>query len=104
MYAFGFDVKTTSLNYTVMWGGDKNNMVKVFDTVSGVVNYLISYVNNFIKNDTLNEIISEQVGKMISPNDIADLLGLSDEYNEIKQGVELTERLRVKVLNKVILD
>jgi hypothetical protein len=104
MYAFGFDVKTTSLNYTVMWGGDKNNMVKVFDTVSGVVNYLIGYVNNFIKNDTLNEIISEQVGKMISPNDIADLLGLSDEYNEIKQGVELTERLRVKVLNKVILD
>jgi hypothetical protein len=101
MYAFGFDVKTTSLNYTVMWGGDKDNMIKVFDTVSGVVNYLINYVNDYVKKDTVNEIISENMGKNITPTDIADVLGLSSEYkaatrgrnNSVTEGINLKSKI-----------
>lgn len=92
MYAFGFDVKTTSLNYTIMWGGNKENMVKVFDTVSKVVNHLIDYVNKKIKTPVDEEQGSFQHGKHISPHDIASLLGVEKTYDKLTHN-ELHERL-----------
>ena len=96
MYAFGFDLKTTSLNYTIMWGGDKENMVKVFDTVSKVVNHLIDYVNKKISVPTNAPVDEEQGsfqhGKHISPHDIASLLGVEKTYDKLTHN-QLHERL-----------
>ena len=96
MYAFGFNLKTTSLNYTIMWGGNKENMVKVFDTVSSVVNYLIDYVNNKIT--TLDESQGNPLhGDHVKPDEIARLLGVEKDYNAIKQKQQIKESLRKKL-------
>ena len=96
MYAFGFNLKTTSLNYTIMWGGNKENMVRVFDTVSGVVNYLIDYVNNKIT--TLDESQGNPLhGDHVTPDEIARLLGVEKDYNTIKQKQQIKESLRKKL-------
>lgn len=94
MHAFGFDIKTTSLNYTVMWGGNKENMIVVFDTVVGVVNELIKHVNSNMGN--LNENGAAQ-GHLYTPDEVADLLGLKPQYNQIKQQKHLKESLRKKL-------
>ena len=97
MYAFGFDTKTTSLNYTIMWGGDKDNMVRVFDAVSNVVNYLIDYVNRKIT--TLEESKGNPShGNYITPEEIASLLGVEKDYKEIKQKQEIKESLRKRFI------
>lgn len=97
MYSFGFDVKKTSLNYTILWGGDKENMVSVFDTVTGVVNHLIDYVNK--KLTTLTETKGIPLhGNKITPYEIAELLGVEKEYKEIKQKEQIKESLRKKLL------
>lgn len=98
MHAFGFDVKTTSLNYTVMWGGDKDNMIKVFGTVSSVVNYLIDQVNAKIK--AINE-GTHTHGTHISPEQIADLVGLGKEFDEVKNKEELQERIVRKLMKRI---
>lgn len=96
MYAFGFNLKTTSLNYTIMWGGNKENMVKVFDTVSSVVNYLIDYVNNKIT--TLDESQGNPLhGDHVTPDEIARLLGVEKDFNAIKQKQQIKESLRKKL-------
>lgn len=93
MYAFGFNLKTTSLNYTIMWGGNKENMVRVFDTVSGVVNYLIDYVNKRLT--TLDESQGNPShGDHVTPDEIARLLGVEKDYNVIKQKQQIKESLR----------
>ena len=97
MYAFGFDTKTTSLNYTIMWGGDKDNMVRVFDAVSNVVNYLIDYVNRKIT--TLEESKGNPShGNHITPEEIASMLGVEKDYKEIKQKQEIKESLRKRFI------
>lgn len=95
MYAFGFDVNTTSLNYTVMWGGNKENMVRVFDTVSKVVNHLIDYVNKKLKQPVDEEQGAFNHGKHISPHEIAQVLGMEKTYDKLTHN-ELHERLLKK--------
>jgi hypothetical protein len=106
MYAFGFDLKTTSLNYVLLWGADKDKMVKVFDTVSGVVNYLIDSVNKKIK--SLDEGMGTHThGKHITPIEIANLLGVEKEYKEVKSGDKTdkpnadVEELKERILRKL---
>jgi len=95
MYAFGFDLKTTSLNYTVLWGADEKNMVKVFETVSRVVNFLTDYVNKKMK--IIDESMgSHSHGSKITPNDIAKVLGFEKEFNELSKE-ELMERIIKKL-------
>lgn len=94
MYAFGFDVKTTSLNYTVMWGGNKENMVQVFNTVSNVVNHLVDEVNKQIK--SINE-GTHTHGTHLSPEDIADLTGFGKEFDELEAKQDLKERVKKKL-------
>lgn len=95
MYAFGFDLKTTSLNYVLLWGGDKDKMVKVFDTVSSSVNYLIDFVNKKIKSVT-EEMGSHTHGKHISPDDIAKVLGVEKEFKELEK-----QKLKERILRKL---
>ncbi len=79
MAAFGFDVKTTSLNYVLLWGGDDDNMIKVFNTVSKTANYLIQEIikrGGKIEEGKLNEI------KKYTPLDVAKFAGVEDKYLE----------------------
>jgi hypothetical protein len=103
MYAFGFDPKTTSLNYVLLWGADKDKMVKVFDTVSGVVNLLIDYVNKKIK--SLDEGMGSHThGKHITPDEIANLIGVGSEYKSLKSGNKPdtdVEELKERILRKL---
>jgi hypothetical protein len=103
MYAFGFDLKTTSLNYVLLWGGDKDKMVKVFDTVSSSVNYLIDFVNKKIK--SLDEGMGSHAhGKHITPDEIAKLIGVGSEYQSLKSGNTPdadVEELKERILRKL---
>jgi len=96
MYAFGFDVKTTSLNYTVMWGGDKDNMVQVFNTVSKIVNHIIDSVNKKIASLTEG---THTHGDNVSPLDIAKMLGFESEYEALTEIEGLGERLLRRVIS-----
>lgn len=86
MASYGFDLKTTSLNYVAIWGADKDAMIRVFDTVTGVVNLLLDYINGH-----LNQPVSETEGapanirpaRHITPMDVAKTLGVTDEYNQV---------------------
>jgi hypothetical protein len=107
MYSFGFDLKTTSLNYAIMWGGNPSSMVTVFDTVSKMVNHLIDYVNTRIaynKSEIDESKGSFNHGAHISPDEIAKLLGVEKQYKEVldhaqnKDKEELYERIIKKVL------
>ena len=106
MHAFGFDVKTTSLNYTVMWGGNKDNMVKVFQTVSTAVNSLIDGVSKNIK---ANKKLKEGDGGSISnpsktsPEEIAKLLGVSSEFNKLKNDSEQSSEDDIQELHERIV-
>lgn len=95
MYAFGFDLKTTSLNYVLLWGGDKDKMIKVFDTVSNSVNYLIDFVNKKIKSLT-EEMGTHTHGEFITPDDIAKVLGVEKQFKELEKQ-ELKERILRKL-------
>lgn len=97
MYAFGFDMKTTSLNYTIMWGGNPENMVTVFETVSKMVNFLIDFVNTRI--NKYNQEMAESMGSPthgshITPEEIAKRLGIGKEFKQIQQKEDIKETLR----------
>lgn len=96
MYAFGFDVKTTSLNYTVMWGGNKDNMVIVFNTVSKIVNHIIDNVNKKIASLTEG---THTHGDNVSPLDVAKMLGVEAEYEKLTEVERLGERLLRRVIS-----
>lgn len=99
MYSFGFDVKTTSLNYTVLWGGRKESMIEVFNTVSDVVNFLIDNVNKSI--GTSESQGSPSHGNPITPDEIANLLGLRSDYNAIQrqvgEGIMESRKIKIKI-------
>ncbi len=86
MASYGFDLKTTSLNYVAIWGADKEAMIRVFDTVTGVVNMLLDYINGH-----LNQSVSETEGipanvrpaRHVTPMDVANTLGVSGEYKQV---------------------
>jgi hypothetical protein len=99
MASFGFDLKTTSLNYVAIWGADKNAMIKVFDTVTNVVNYLIDYINAHIGQGTqsvnptgLTEEAVATHAEHITPMDIANVLGVTSEYQQELKKQQMVER------------
>jgi len=100
MYAFGFDLKTTSLNYTIMWGGNPENMVTVFDTVSKMVNFLIDYVNTRLnKHQEMDESMGSPThGSHITPEEIAKRLGIEKEFKQIQQKEDIKESLRKRFI------
>ncbi len=86
MGIFGFDLKKTSLGYVALWGADKNKMVEVFDMVAKVANYLITIINNGMgKHKKANEGMIEEAAvepQLITPMDVAQELGVEQEYQE----------------------
>ena len=90
-----------------MWGADKNAMIKVFDTVTNVVNHLIDYINtnlNKIDENSFNENINHIApAKHITPNQIADVLGVKNEYDSLLKDVKnkINENF-YKIYNKIL--
>jgi hypothetical protein len=104
--SYGFDLKTTSLNYAAIWGADKEAMIRVFDTVTGVVNLLLDFINSHLNNTTAS--VSEAQGTMpqkarhVTPMDVAKFLGVTGEYQQVlnKAKSNLTENF-YNLLNKL---
>jgi hypothetical protein len=104
--SFNFDLKTTSLNYAAIWGADKDAMIRVFDTVSGVVSMLVDYISRKIKNNAnnvapqnntnaatpQNEVL-DNTSKTVTPMDVARFIGVEKEYQDVlnKNKSELVE-------------
>lgn len=111
MDAFGFDLKTTSLNYALIWGANKDNMVKVFDSVASVVNFMIDNVNTEIRNNktaagevAVNENNpSTPMANHISGKDVADFLGVTQDYSKIQQKDAMLQEFYRRVNNKKII-
>jgi antirestriction protein ArdC len=99
--SYGFDLKTTSLNYAAIWGADKNQMIKVFDMVSGVVNMLLDYINARI--NTVSEAGGANIApaKHITPDDVADFLGVEQEFDQLKKKEMMVENF-FRLVKKVI--
>jgi len=97
MDAFGFDVKTTSLNYAVIWGGDKEKMVKVFDTVAGVVNKIIDDINSQLKKNVSENTGQPRLGQHVSPQEIANFIGVGNEYSQEAKRESMLENFYRKV-------
>jgi hypothetical protein len=99
MGVFGFDLKKTSLSYVALWGADKNKMVDVFDMVAKVANYLITIINERIskaKKNTSEGMIEEesvQPAPLITPLDVAQELGVEDEYKEELKKDEMKQEM-----------
>lgn len=83
--AFGFDTKTTSLNYVAIWGGKPERMVSVFDNVAQTANYLISEIMK--KKVELKEIEANiPTGKKhYTSMDVANILGVGREFENLLQ-------------------
>lgn len=96
MSSFGFDLKTSSLNYITMWGANPDNMIKVFDTVSKAANLLISVI---MKNNVdLNEVDIPLNVKHYTPEDVAEILGVQQEYQKVLNNVEMNEMMKESLL------
>ncbi len=122
---YGFDLKTTSINYAVIWGADKDKMVKVFDTVSNVVNMLLGYIDNFVAQNKQGQptsiaptgqptslaptqggqtAVAEDVNTSrhhVTPEDVAKFIGVEAEYNQALSKVNEVVRLRER-FNKLV--
>lgn len=81
--SYGFDLKTMSLNYVAIWGADKEAMIRVFDTVTGVVNLLLDYINSHLNMVTENEATHISPAKHVTSMDVADMLGVKSDYLQV---------------------
>lgn len=96
MSSFGFDLKTSSLNYITIWGANPDNMIKVFDTVSKTANLLISVI---MKNGgELNEVDIPLNVKHYTPEDVAEILGVEQQYQQVLNNNEKNEIMKESLL------
>lgn len=102
MDSYGFDLSTTSFNYIAIWGADKDKMVKVFDTVTNVVNYMLNYVNQHLNDNNVSEAIEGQIkpAAMVTPLDIAKVLGVEGDYQQELKKEQMVERYNRLVSKK----
>jgi elongation factor P hydroxylase len=93
MTAYGFDLKVSSMNYSIMWGAQSGEaMVKVFDGVMRVVNRLIDEINAQIPQTTTEEgfVKEDEIAKAqhMDADELAGKLGMGDMLQKAKQNVQ----------------
>jgi len=100
MASYGFDLSTTSFNYLAIWGADKDKMIKVFDMVTNVVNFMLNHINQHL-NQNISEALEDQIkpANMITPLDVAKALGLEGEYQQELKKKQMVERYN-NLINK----
>lgn len=96
MSSFDFDVKTASLNYVTLWGANPDNMIKVFDTVSKTANLLIEFIMK--NNAELNEVDIPLNVKHYTPEDVAEILGVEQQYQQVLNNTEKNEIMKESLL------
>lgn len=94
--AFGFDLKTTSLNYVAIWGGRPETMIDVFDNVSKVANHLIGEILK--RSSSAVGIKEEEIDiptgiKHYTPEDVASMLGVENEYQKLLRTTQHKEQM-----------
>jgi hypothetical protein len=106
MYAFNIDFKITQIDMATLLSNNKNNMEKVFNTIAKSVDQVVDYVNVNIKDNKqlteIDEVLPQ--GKHITAIDVAKVLGVEKQYQEITNNAniqELHERLIRKVLRLI---
>ena len=114
MGLYGFDLQTTSINYATLWGADKEMMLKVYDTVNGVVNHMVDEVNKRLGQaqpsatapEAQPQPVAEAVGgiapaRHIQPIDIAKAIGQEAQYlDALRQQEKLQEM--INKFNKLV--
>jgi hypothetical protein len=91
MHAFGFDVKTTSMNYVLLWGADDKKMIDVFNNVSNVANHLISEIVK--RRGGLDESdVDLPGGGRFSPMDVARFIGHEKEFQDVVKAEKEKEK------------
>ena len=118
MGLYGFDLKTTSINYTALWGANKETMLKVYDTVTSVVNLMVDEINKRLTQaqpttqtsapEAQPQSVAEAVGGVapashIQPIDIAKAIGQEGQYlDALRQQDKMQEMLNKfnKLINK----
>ena len=100
MAEYGFDMKTTSINYVLLWGGDKEKMIRVYELLSSSVNYLLRELDMIMSNNNNNETEISEEGDIsdhhVTPLEIAQFIGMEDEY--------LTQLKKEQGVNKLMED
>ena len=79
---FGYEMPT-SINYMGCWGIDSKSAAKVFDTVAYTSTYIIDLITKNMNNVNLQENVGMR--KVITGEDIANMVGLGDLYRKSKQ-------------------
>lgn len=102
MVAFGFDVKTTSMTYTMLWGADKTKMLKVLDMVMAVVNLQINEVNKRLTAEkqpvpaggNAQPVINEASASLspASPVSITDIARSIGAENELQDAMRMQQQ------------
>lgn len=114
MGLYGFDLKTTSINYATLWGADKETMLKVYDTVTSVVNLMVDEINKRLGQaqslvtspQSQQQAVNEVAGgvapaRHIQPIDVAKAIGQEGQYMDaLKQQERLQEM--INKFNKLV--
>ena len=79
---FGYEMPT-SINYMGCWGIDSKSAAKVFDTVAYTSTYIIDLITKNMNNVNLQENVGMR--KVITGEDIANMVGLGNLYRKSKQ-------------------
>lgn len=96
---FGYDVPT-SINYMGCWGIDEKKAPLVFDTVANVASFIIKKINENMKTN-MKESMNIENNKIISGQDVANLVGMGDIYRKNKK---YTTKLTEDKLRGIIRD
>lgn len=91
MRNFGYDMKT-AINYAGIWGADETKIVKVFDTVASVANFIIDKMTanlNTMSESKLNE-------ARLTGLDVAKILGPEVESMYLDSAKQMKTAFRTK--------
>lgn len=94
MKGFGYDMKT-AINYTTIWGMNKDNACKVFDQVASVANLI--YNKTFEELEKTQAVLKEEkeLGYLnLTGLDVAKMVGAEKEYQQSKYFGDMSSRMR----------
>lgn len=103
MHKFNFNIKYLKINHEIVVGSNQTTIIKIIDSIAKFMTKFIASLNQFVTantgevgNDELTEdgAGNAKLGGPVSPEDVADALGITDLYNDLKRQQQLAESLR----------
>jgi hypothetical protein len=100
MLEFGFDVKNMPVNTKVVWGNDKTKVRNVSKAIAKLATDTVKKIKEKGVQPKGGEELTENEGAwIVTPEEVADKLGVLDIYQQQERQEELTEALRRGVAN-----